>query len=209
MMKTRIGLLVVIAAVAGLFCPPSARAQVSTGQVYEIALAGTLVQSISIGESTDIVAKFGVTGAQIINIARGRSPGSPVPANEKLAIVLVFEDEGNPSGQLVVYDADGQSVLAVLANLDVSGAVDSSKGKGIIAIGGQVVPSGGFFDGWLAMTGKATVNNTSESQLVAFSANAVQGVFRGFDGENFFEVIVSKGKVKLLGQIGIVEIPNS
>lgn len=208
-MKAKIGLLVVMATVAGLFGVTGARAQSSTGQVLEIAFAGTLVQSVSVSESADIVAKFSATGAQIINIARGRNPLSLVPANEKLAIMLVFTDQGNPSGQLVVFDTAEQVILTVIANIDVSGAIDSAHGKGIVAMNGSVTESGGFFGGWLAITGKATVDNASDSKLVAFNSNAVQGVFRGFDGENFFELIVSKGKVKMLGKIGVVVIPNS
>jgi hypothetical protein len=205
-MKIRVGLCVVLAMLAGVFSSAVAGV-LPTGVVYELGVAGTVVFPQPVSEGTDVVVKVSFTANTLINIARGRAPTDAVPANEKLALELYFVGDGSPIGQLAVYDTAGGSNLAVIADLDVSGALATKTGKGIVAMSGGINETGGFTDGWVAMTGKATVNEASLSPLVAFSTTGVQGVLRGFDGENFFEVIISKAKAKVLGNIGSVSPP--
>ncbi len=204
-MKIRISLCVALALLTGAFSSTLAGV-LPTGVAYELSVTGTIVFPETISGGTDVVAKVSFTGSSLINIARGRAPTNAVPANEKLALELFFDNSGNPTGQLAVYDTAGGTNLAVIADLDVSGALATKTGKGIVAMGGSVNEVGGFTGGWVAMTGKATVNEGSLSPLVAFSSTGVQGVLRGFDGETF-EVIIAKAKAKVLGNIGSVPPP--
>jgi hypothetical protein len=173
-----------------------------TGQVYQITMAGGLLTTEEISPGTEVLVKDTFNTAAVINVARGRNAEAPVPANEKLAVVIVFNDP--PVGALVVYDSNAESILTEIARLDIGGAIDSAKGKGFVAMAGGINSTGQFSGGWIAMSGKATVTgfNTPAPQL-SFSA-AIQGVFRGSDGEDNFEVVVTKGKAAVVGRLGTV-----
>ncbi|MEI6084947.1 MAG: hypothetical protein WCS70_11670, partial [Verrucomicrobiota bacterium] len=149
----------------------------------------------------DIVVSGKFTTENIINLARGRATNGSVPANEKLALVVVFVDNGDPFAELIVFDPNTQSNLTTICEMDLGGAIDSAKGKGTVALAGSVDSVGNFTKGWIAMTGKATITGmeTPAPQL-AFSG-AIQALFRGNDGDDF-EVVVTKGKASTLGTIG-------
>lgn len=207
-MKFKISLIASAVIGLALFGASSGHAQLTTGQVYEVSLNGSFVQTQAINENEDVVAKGSFTTANIINLALGRSTDATVPANEKLALVFIFAESGDPDAELVVFDTTGQSNLVVISTLDLGGAVDSAKGRGIVAMAGAINETGNLTGGWIALTGKVTVNNaTPDSQIAAFSASAVQGVLRGTDNLENFEVIFTKGKAAVVNNLGLVAIP--
>jgi hypothetical protein len=207
-MNVRIKMFAGVAAFVGLIGLNNAQAQSVTGQVYGISLSGGVVIPTSISTNQEIVLKGSFTSGTIVSLARGYAPTLQTPPNERLALVFAFNSEGSPAIQLVVFDTNGQSNLAVVAeDLKAGGAIDSAKGKGTVAIGGFINPVGYLTGGWLAMTGKATVSGTgADTTIESFSGNAVQGVFDGHNVEDF-EAIVTKGKAKLTGKLGTVVMP--
>ena len=207
-MKSRRNIAVLVAVVLGLCGVQAARAQVVTGQVYEISLSGSASEVVTNSSSQDVVAKLTFTSAQLINLARGRDAGSVVPANEKLAVVIVFVESGDPSGSLIVYDTQSQSNLVTLADLDLGGAIDSIKHKGVVGMAGSLNNAGSFSGGWVAFAGKATFSGVDPSAPDLAFSGTLLGLFRGNDGEDF-EVICPKGKASVKTKLGILLIPVS
>ena len=199
--------LVVVMMTACVIAGNTARAAL-TGQVYEVSMSGGIVSEESVSPEQDILVKDKFASSHIINLARGRDPEAPVPANEKLAFLFLFKENLPPSAALVVYDTIGQTVLIDIAEVIVRWAFDSAKGKGTLAIAGAVQShAGSFSEGWLAATGKASVNNANPVAPLATFSGVLQGVFRGNDGEDF-EVIITKGKAVMGNYLGPVALPN-
>jgi len=203
-MKLRHSLSVLIAGIVYLGGAQAGRAQL-TGQVYQVSMSGSFVQSQTVNSNQEVVVKGSFISENIINVARGRSPDATVPANEKLALVVVFVDSGDPICELIVYDSNTQSNLTTICEMDLGGAIDSAKGKGAIAMAGSIDNVGGFTKGWIAMAGKSTITGMdTTAPQIAFSG-AIQALLRGNDGEDF-ELVVTKGKARLLGTIGTLLI---
>ena len=178
-----------------------------TGQVYEVSMSGSIVSEESIGPEQEVVAKGKFAASHLINLARGRSADAVVPANEKLGLLFLFNDGDHIGGALVVYDTTGHTVLVDIAEMIVRGAFDSAKGKGTLALAGAVQHAGYFTQGWLAATGKASVNNANPVTPLTTFNGALQGVFAGNDGEDF-EVIITKGKAVMGSYLGPAVFPN-
>jgi hypothetical protein len=187
------------------------RAQ-STAQVYAVSLSGSLVSTeevVTSGVTNEVVVTQKFTTANLINLALGQNTTNAVPTNQVLALTILFQESGDPLSSLIVYDTIGKTSLVTVAEGGgLAGAVDSVKGKGVVAIVGVIdTPVGNLTSGYLAATGKATLQNPNTNPVVtAFSASAVQGRFVGNDGEDF-DVIISKGKFSLTGQVGTLIIP--
>jgi hypothetical protein len=202
--------LLAVITLASLMGWTTASAQV-VGKVYGVSMSGSLVESEEVAPEVDKLVKGAFTTQNIINVARGRSPEAATPANEKLAMELFFPNaEDNPVCLLAVFDTVGQSNLVVIAQFMVSGAFDSEKGKGYIALVGTINSVGNFTGGWLSIIAKATLNfSGNEPVLTAFSG-ALQGTFEGLDDEeDDFEVIAPKGKVALTGELGTTTLNDS
>ena len=203
-------------ALAGVLGWSSAHAQ-STGQVYQLTFSGSGVQQQNVSSNQQTVAKVTVTTANLINTALGLPVNNVVPTNQVLALILNFgsSTNGEPNGNIVVWDTNSKTVLAnFLTTQFAGGALASPKGasisgSGYIAMMGTISKVGNFTDGWLATTGTATANNPNEEGgatpiIVKFSGSAVQGELIGNDGSSGFDILITKGKLTLSGQIGSI-----
>lgn len=180
-----------------------------TGQVYEVSMSGsTIAQELTITDQQVLVKRtFG--SSHIINLARGRDANAVVPANEKLALLFLFNDGDHTGGALVVYDTTGHTVLIDIAEVIVRSAFDSAKGKGTLALAGAVQSHAGFFtEGWLAATGKASANDANPLAPLTTFSGVLQGVFRGSTEQEQFEFIITKGKAVMGNYLGPVAFPD-
>ncbi|MCG3149617.1 MAG: hypothetical protein PCFJNLEI_03082 [Verrucomicrobiae bacterium] len=204
-MKSLLRQILAVIGIAVLTLSTAAQAQVVTGQVYEISLAGSVIGD---DDASPVPFKDKVTTAALLNLARGRAPEASVPANEKLALELFFIGDSEPVVLLAVFDTAGQSNLIVIAELMVRGVFEEVKGKGYLALAGGFDSAGWLGESWLAMTGKATINPDSSVQALVSFSGALQGAFEGNDGEGDFSIIITKGKVTLGAKIGAIVVAD-
>lgn len=198
--------LLLLSGIVGLLGWSTAPAQ-TTGQVYEITVQASYVYSepSAVDTNEDVLVRGMFNSAVIINAARGRNIAAQVPANEKLALVLVFGDDVRTAGALIVYDTNGRSNLVTICELVVFGAFDTVKDAGFIAMVGEIGRAGALRGGWLALSGKARVEETiPTAPALAFKGNAVQGMVRG---DNDDELIITKGRFATVGRLGTLVIP--
>ncbi|HUJ08474.1 MAG TPA: hypothetical protein VL171_00465 [Verrucomicrobiae bacterium] len=207
-MNGKLTTVVGVAAVVCLLIGNSALAQ-STGTVYQISLKGSLVKPKEVNSNHTAVATDTFTTGRLINLARGRSPEVTVPDNEKLALVLFFDSEGsNPTGGITVYDTAGQSNLALVVEMQsLYGILDSVTGKGRMNMVGELQATGLLSGGWLAISGTAKATNpTTAPHFTMMTGSTVEGEIAGNDGSKDFDVMITNGKLKLVGTLGTITI---
>lgn len=143
-----------------------------------------------------VVLKQNIDQDAIINLARGRFLGTPVPANEILALIL---ECGGENASLVIFDTAGVSNLVELATTSNAAQIISGS-KGIAGIPFQINKVGdalnGIERGTVVLTVKTTVGGdgcvTKFSAAVAGTLDTIVTLpFGTFSNA----VIVTKGKI--------------
>ena len=155
-----------------------------------ISLKGSLSGSFT-GQGGVITASA-LTSGQIINLAQGRAPTTPVPANEVLALVINC-DSGNTA--LTVYDTSARTNLVIIA-IPSDNVIASSTTKAVVSYDLAVQNVGdsnnGFTDGFLVMVAAATLDvNGCPTKVKTTLSGGVNLNFTSFP----VPVVITKGKL--------------
>ena len=112
--KQWIGVCAIVAIVAG---HSSLVAAQTTSDVWQVQMVLNGIRKLD--NPPPYSKKLTVTGNNLVNLALGNAPGTPVPANQVLA--WVNPQHANPH-RLVVFDTTSGSVLAEIGGFDVGGS---------------------------------------------------------------------------------------
>ncbi|MGD0650896.1 MAG: hypothetical protein ABSA97_07130 [Verrucomicrobiia bacterium] len=167
--KQWIGLCAIAAIVAGFSARVSAQITNEVTQV-QMVLSG-LRENDTLPPYSK---KLTVTGNNLVNLALGNAPGSPVPTNQVLALV-----HENQSPGLVVYDTSSGSVLAEISiighsrrvaapsNVSVKTSRTQTQFTGLLTIENVGSDTNGLIDGNLMLVGTVTLGPDGESFVKA------------------------------------------
>ena len=154
-----------------------------------------------------------LTGADIINLARGRAVTSAVPTNELLGLVIQCGEEAPTS--LIVFDKVSNTNLVTVAEIDVQSVVEytvsfiagirsSGQLRADAVLAGNFGPSGGVSNGWasgiLAFTVFETFTNSGSCAVQSISGKNVAGNLKGIESGAPFAAVITKGEIITNGQ---------
>lgn len=177
------------------------------GQAYAVSITASTIKSEDTGPETSILRKGSLTTPQFINAMRGRDPGASVPANERLALELIFVPEREePYVLLAVYDTVGQTNLAVAGLFLTTGTFEEPKGKGFVAMVGEIDTTGIIAGGWLSVVAKASVSRVGDEPVLTSLSGNLQGVLEVVEDMDTAMLTITKGKLVLTGTLGPVNI---
>jgi len=157
--------------------------------------------------------KHVLTGADIINLARGRAMTNAVPANETLGLVVQCGDEAPTS--LVVFDSVTSNTLVTVADITVLGVVENTVKSSTlrtntadVVLAANFAATGDATNGWtsgiLAFSMGEKLNPTESCVIRSISGKSATGALRSIQGipvgnlkgvndSASFAIVVTKG----------------
>ena len=138
-----------------------------------------------------------ITGNMLVNLAMGRAPTAPVPANQVLAARILC---GAGISALVVFDTTGSSNLVTIASTGSPPSAIAAGTKaefvGLLNFQPTGNSSNAVSGGYLVISGKATVDtNGCPTKITATVTGVLDGVFTDDVGTKEFEALIPKGSV--------------
>jgi len=186
-----------------------ALAQSTTSQVLQVD-----ANLFSVVLTNGFEASKGIlTGTNIINLARGRTVTSTVPANELLGLVVQCGEDAPTS--LIVFDKDLNTNLVTVAGIDVQNVVEytvsfvagiksSGRLRADAVLAANFDASGAVSNGWtsgiLAFPVFEKFTNSGSCAVQSISGNSVVGNLKGIQAGTPFAAVITKGKIITSGQ---------
>ena len=138
-----------------------------------------------------------LTGNMLVNLAMGRAPAAPVPANQVLAARIVC---GAGISTLVVFDTAGSSNLVTIASASGPPSTIAAGTKaefvGLLEFQSNGNLSNNISGGYLVISGKATIDtNGCPTKVTATVTGVIDGVFTDDVGTKEFEALIPKGSI--------------
>ena len=183
---------------------------VTTGTVFQVL--ATLQARVETEDSHGhgVVKTLPIKANALVNLAMGRDSKATVPANQVLAAVI---NCGAGIASLIVFDTNTSSNLVTIAI--ANGAPDAigvgNKGEFVGLFNMQNVgnSTNGITDGFLVMSGKATVGtNDCVTKAGAAAVGVVDVTISDDTGVHSFTALVPKAQISTKGSsIGTLVLP--
>ncbi len=187
----KIGLIVAVQALANLFGATQSLAQADVYPVT-VTMTGTVQGT---GPTGPVALRETLKGDDLLNLARGRALGTPIPANERLSLAVDCDSE---LIAIFVYDQISSDVLAVVAELEVEEvAVQGSRARSILEM--NVESSGNMINaldsGEFLLAGQASLPFPDDDECFTNLKASGLGIIRIVDDGQEIDVLVSKVSV--------------
>ena len=164
-------------------------------EVFEAKLSLSAVAQDT-GSGAPAIEKLKISGNQLLNVARGRSPQAVVPENEVLVVIV---DCASSDSRLSVFDTTGGTELVTLADSgEVDVVVGATSGASVAAMDVNDVGTAqnGLDGGYLVAAGTFKLGPGScPAGLKASLSGVVDGTVTDDVGTHPFSVLVLKGKL--------------
>lgn len=173
----------------------------------DVSLSGSFLDDES---GMEKLGKLKVDTTQLLNVARGREPSAVVPAGEVLAWA---QNCVNGEVRIIVFDTNSETVLTTVAVTESREAVEDLK-KGAFAVLLTVEDTGDGSNsvegGAIMVTGTFTVvEGDCPTKVKAAAYGFMEVVVTDDVGTQDVELVITKGKVSVGGQIGNVDIVDN
>jgi hypothetical protein len=203
-----------MALAAGVLASGALAQSSTTSQVFQVD-----ANLFSVVLTNGFEASKGIlTGADIINLARGRAVTSAVPTNELLGLVVQCGEDAPTS--LIVFDNVSNTNLVTVANIDVQGVVQytvsfvagiksSGQLRADAVLAANFGVSGGVSNGWtsgiLAFPVFEKFTNSGSCAVQSISGNSISGNsfvgnLKGIQSGTPFAAVITKGKIIASGR---------
>jgi hypothetical protein len=205
-MKKTLGAAVLLS----VLCFHASQASAQTSNfVFQATLSAT---GVAQGQNSTLL-KANVSAGNLINLALGNDPTTPIPANQVLAVVA-GGSAGAPALSLIVFDNTAVSNLITIGTISnpnfASGGLNNVIVEGLLNIQQTGVGANSLIDGTLMVDGKAKAKlgaggvTTDSITLSAAIAGSVDLSIAGATNT----VIVTKGTLGVKGTpIGVLVGP--